>query len=449
MTRILCFFFAVSLAFAQPAPEPFARTTHPDAQWFGNAGLGLFLHWGISSVDGRGDISWFMMKDTPWDKGALKITPEQYWALADRFNPNRYDPDKWLSAARRAGFRYAVMITRHHDGYALWPSAFGDFSTRTKMGGRDLVRPFVQACRRNGLKVGLYYSPPDWHYNRDHMSFRYRNANTDPSLPDLGTRHQPINLHKSAADLPPGDSFQTATRGTDAEWQEKYRAYIKGQVEELLTRYGKIDVIWFDGGPEAITIERIRELQPGIVINPRMHGHGDFSTPEVGFPPARPTGWWELCTVWNHSWGYTRDEEYKPLSRVLAEFVKVRAWGGNYLINMGPRPNGELPDVAYQRMAELEAWMKHSGESVTDTEPAGWPEKSNVPSTRKDGTVYLHALPDLQGVMELKDVARPAQVKLLRNGKKLPFHYENGTVRVEIPASERTALVDVVALTWR
>jgi alpha-L-fucosidase len=281
------------------------------------------------------------------------------------------------------------------------------------------------------------------------MSFRFRDGSTDPSLPDLGTRHQPINLRKSASDLQGGDSFQTETRATDAQWQEKFRAYVKGQVEELLTRYGKIDVIWFDGGPAAITIERIRELQPGIVINPRMHGHGDFSTPEVGFPRTRPIGWWELCAIWNRAWGYTNDEEYRPLSRVLAEFVKVRAWGGNYLINMGPRPNGELPEAAYQRMAELEAWMKHSGESVADTEPAGWPEKSSAPSTRKGDTVYLHALPDFKGAMELKDVAKPARVKLLRTGKELPFQYENGALRVEIPAAERTGLVDVVALSWR
>jgi alpha-L-fucosidase len=447
--RLLYPFLAAALACAQPASAPLARTTHPDAQWFGNAGLGLFLHWGISSVDGRGDISWFMMKDTPWDKGALKLTPEQYWALADRFNPTMYDPDKWLGAARRAGFRYAVMITRHHDGYALWPSAYGDFSTRTKMSGRDLVKPFVEACRRNGLKVGLYYSPPDWHFNRDHMSFRFRDKDTDPSLPDLGTRHQPINLRRTASDLRGGDSFQTETRGTDAEWQQKFRAYVKGQVEELLTRYGKIDLIWFDGGPAAISVERIRELQPGIVINPRMHGHGDYTTPEVNFPKTQPEGWWELCAIWNRAWGYTSDEEYKPLATVLAEFVRVRAWGGNYLINMGPRPTGELPPAAYQRMAELEAWMKHSGESVTGTEPAGWPEMSNVPATRKGGTVYLHALPGFTAPLELKESARPAAVTLLRTGRQLAFRHENGTVRVEIPTAERTALVDVVAVSYR
>lgn len=428
MMRALFLLLAVFPAFAQPAQAPFARTTHPEAQWFGNAGLGIFLHWGISSVDGRGDLSWFMMKDTPWDKGALKITPEEYWALADRFNPARHDPDKWLSAARKAGFRYAVLTARHHDGYALWPSAYGDFSTRTKLGGRDLVRPFVEACRRNGLKVGLYYSPPDWHYDRDHMSFRWGN----PSLPDLGVRHQPVTVQKAT----PEERLQ-------------YRAYVKGQVEELLTRYGRIDVIWFDGGPAAITIERIRELQPAIVVNPRMHGHGDYSTPEVSFPKTRPDGWWELCAIWNRAWGYTNDERYRPLSSVLAEFVRVRAWGGNYLINMGPRPNGELPEVAYQRMAELEAWMKHSGVSVTGAGPAGWPEKSSVPSTSKGGTVYLHALPDFKGAMELKDVEKPARAKLLRTGKELPIQYENRAVRVEIPAAQRTGLVDVVALSWR
>lgn len=420
---------------------------NPDAQWFADAGLGLFLHWGISSVDGRIDISWSMMKDTPWDRDSgVKVTPEQYWTLADRFNPDHYDPGKWLAAAHRAGFRYAVLITRHHDGYALWPSAYGDFSTRTRMGGRDLVKPFVEACRRNGIKVGLYYSPPDWYYNREHMSFRFREAGSDPSLPDLGTRHQPIHLTSSTVDLHREDSFQTNTLGASEEWLAQYRAYIRGQVEELLTHYGKIDLLWFDGGPDAISIERIRQLQPGIVINPRMHGHGDYSTPEVAFPTSQPTGWWEMCAIWSRAWGYTSDEEYRPLGSVLSEFVKARAWGGNYLINMPPRSNGELPETAYSRMSELEAWMKHSGESVTGTQPAEWPEKSNVPATRRGARVYLHALPKFVGGMELRETAKPVAVRLLRTGKPLPFSYENRTVRVTIPTQERTDLVDVVAI---
>ncbi len=258
----------------QGSNQPFRRNDHPDAQWFPHAGLGLFLHWGISSVDGRIDLSWGMMTNTPWDKGAFKLTPNQYFALADRFQPDRYDPRKWLKAAKEAGFQYVVLTTRHHDGYALWPSKVSEFSTATHLRGRDLVKDYVAACRENGLKVGFYYSPPDWHYNRDWMAFNWR----EDRDPYLGLDHQPMAEPKRS------------TEEAQA-WDRKYYDYIRRQVEDLLTRYGRIDLLWFDGGPEAISFERIRELQPGIVVNPRMHGHGDFTTAEVGFPKERPQPW--------------------------------------------------------------------------------------------------------------------------------------------------------------
>ncbi len=154
----------------------FQRTTHPDAQWFENAGLGLFIHWGISSNSPKGnsEISWAMIRNLPWDpKNTGTLTPTEYFKLAEQFDPQNYDPDKWLAAAAKAGFRYAVMTTKHHDGYALWPSEYGEYSTRQYLDGRDLVRPYVEACRKNGLKVGLYYSPPDWYFRRHYMSFNY------------------------------------------------------------------------------------------------------------------------------------------------------------------------------------------------------------------------------------------------------------------------------------
>lgn len=146
--------------------EKYERTQHPNAQWFGKAALGLFIHWGISSVHGGGDISWMMMANCGSNSGKATLTPTDYYALADRFHPEKYDPDKWIHAAAEAGFTYAVLTTKHHDGYAMWPSAFGEIGVRKSLPGRDLVRPFVKACRKYGLKVGLYYSPPDWYYNR-------------------------------------------------------------------------------------------------------------------------------------------------------------------------------------------------------------------------------------------------------------------------------------------
>ena len=156
----------------QDASGPVVTPDH----WFPQAGLGLFVHWGLASIPGNLDLSWGMMKNTPWDASVQnrnKLTPAAYFALAKQFNPTNYHPDRWLKAAKDAGFGYAVLTTRHHDGFALWPSKHGDFNTRTYLGGRDLVREYVDACRRQGLKVGFYYSPPDWYFDRQYRSFGY------------------------------------------------------------------------------------------------------------------------------------------------------------------------------------------------------------------------------------------------------------------------------------
>ncbi|MCE5326863.1 MAG: alpha-L-fucosidase [Planctomycetaceae bacterium] len=342
---------------AQLGIEPQRRggdpTTHPGAQWFPSAGLGLFVHWGISSVHGSIDLSWAMMANKPFGGGT--ITPRKYFALADQFAPEHYDPDLWLSAAAKAGFRYAVLTTRHHDGYSMWPSTVSDFGTRTHMGGRDLVKPFVDACRRHGLKVGLYYSPPDWHWNRRYMSFNYGSADQKrfPGRQNFGLDHELVTLEPK----PTG-------------WDERYRQYVREQVLDLLKRYSP-DLLWFDGGPAAIDISEIRRCNPAIVVNPRMHGRGDFQTFELRMPSTRPEGWWELCEIWpNCGWGYERGggESYRSLSWMLGRLRQVRRWGGNYLINVGPRPDGTLPPAYYQRMSELaeaggfkkldEQWLK-------------------------------------------------------------------------------------------
>ena len=340
--------------------ENFQRTTHPDAQWFGEAGLGLFIHWGISSVHGGIDLSWGMIDEKPWDPGNKHvITPEEYYKLAERFNPDSYDPDKWLRYAKEAGFRYAVMTTRHHDGYAMFPSDYGELGVKQYLPGVDFVDGYVRACRNNNLKVGFYYSPPDWFYNRNYMSFHYGSGDQArfPERKHYNMRHEVI------------DTIPARPKGFD----EDYKAYIHGQIVELLTRYGKIDVLWFDGGPEAISFDEIRDLQPGIVVNPRMHGYGDFATPECEMPENRLDGWWELCDIWpNGGWGYDKGHEnYKSIGWMLSRLTKVRGWGGNYLINVSPRPSGEMPDVYYQRMSELTEWMKHNSESIFGVQPEG------------------------------------------------------------------------------
>ncbi|MBL0159125.1 MAG: alpha-L-fucosidase [Bryobacterales bacterium] len=417
--------------------KPLVSTTHPGAQWFPSAGLGLFMHWGIASVHGNIDISWGMMHGMG---GGVKITPDEYFRLAERFQPGNWDPDRTLAAASKAGFRYAVLTAKHHEGFALWPSEHGEFNTRNFAGGRDLVGPYVEACRKHGMKVGFYYSPGDWYYSRRYMSFNYRSAhcwqNTGlacrPEVPDYDSRFQPVTLPDRPA------AFDAA-----------YRQYKRGQLHELLTRYGKVDLLWFDMADVVMTPEEIRALQPGIVINNRMGGDtGDFYTPEGTFPKERPAGWWELCSIWNAPyWGYVKQNEdrYLPLGSILSRLARTRAWGGNLLLNVGPGPDGSMPKPYWEGMERMAGWMKHSGEALFGTTSGAWPESGETPVTVQGNTWYLLVEPQTKTV-SVRAQGKPVQARLLRTGNRLECEYAGGVVRVDLPAAERTELVDVVAL---
>ena len=419
--------------------KPFERTTHPDAQWFGNAGLGLFIHWGIASVHGRIDLSWGMMAGMPGfpeELERVKPTAHEYFRLAERFKPDEYEPDKWLSTAKAAGFKYAVLTTKHHDGFTMWPSKQGDFGVQSFLPGVDLVGQYVEACRKNGLKVGLYYSPPDWHYNRDYMTFNYGSWSPEnyPGRPHYDKHRNELY------ELPtPPDGFE-----------ESFHAYVRGQIVELLTEYGRIDVLFFDGQPDVISIEEIRKLQPSIVVNPRMHGIGDYLTPEGCMPQEQPDQWWELCECWpDAGWGYDdRHEEYRTTGWMLSRLAQIRGWRGNYLINVGPKPTGEMPDVFYRRMAELTEWMGHSSESLFDVEPGPFPAHVNVPTTIKDDTWYLHVLPEFTETVEVTGMTEPASVTLLRTGEAVESSFSDGILKIDLPAVVRTDLDDVVAVRW-
>jgi alpha-L-fucosidase len=447
------------------------HTQHPDAQWYPDASFGLFIHWGIASVKAM-NISWPMIPgralgkqriDDPAERARIiregdwnlngkpnEITPNEYWSMAKDFNPQNYDPDKWLKAAKAAGFTYAVLTTRHHEGFALWPSDFGGFDTKNFMGGRDLVKDYVAACRRNGLKVGLYYSPPDWNFDRDYMSFLYGGARKlNPEFPSLD-----------------GDLKPRTTKHTPEEiaaHRAAYAALVNGQIEELLTRYGKIDLLWFDGKPDAgdnqiITQERIRELQPGIVINPRLHGHGDFVTYERTLTANKPvSGWAEYCNTWTSAWPHT-PSPFRAPGYVLGQLATSRSLGVNYLLGVGPMNTGEFCDDIYKNMALVAEWMKHNGASVAGTKPLPAGEIASVPATSSGSTRYLFALPKFkEGGMYEKDLVpatdatltltgagKPAKVTLMGDGSALKYDDSGTTLTVQLPASKRTKSVDVV-----
>ena len=333
----------------------FQQTTHPDAQWFLRGGnLGLFMHWGISTVSGEGDLSWGMINHTPWDEAEgnnYSITPREYWSLAEKFNPQNFHPEEIMKLISEAGFTYAVLTTRHHDGYALWPSNYGNFSTKQYMGGRDLVREYIDACRKYNIKVGLYYSPPDWYVHKDYLSYNYAscgNKNSGAPLMDMD-----FNIVDSIPDEP-------------ADLNDKYIEYVNNQVRELLHNYGKIDLLWFDGTvsdlSKAITIDEIRKAQPGIVVNDRLYHVGDYNSQfECRMPEEKPDGVFEHCHIWPEKcgWAYcNRTTGYRPAKWVYDSYRQVKEWGGNMLINVGPKADGSLPAEFYTELANLKKLLE-------------------------------------------------------------------------------------------
>ncbi|GAB3655892.1 hypothetical protein GCM10028791_27340 [Echinicola sediminis] len=320
---------------------------HPDAKWFGVGAWGLFMHWGIHSITGS-QPSWAMIKGYPYGYESRFDNPQNYFQLVNTFNPKNWNPEKIAKAAKKAGMSYMVLTVKHHDGFALWPSKYGDFNIRTKFPDQmDLVDEYVKACRKHGLKVGFYFSQQDWHF------------------PEYPVMDFDFNYHMRGK----YPNFSPITN------QERYHTWLRytiAQLEELLTNYGKIDLLWFDGfyWPEMETehytlgmINWIRSIQPGIVINDRWNkirapdtqmeyfGVGDFATVEWKEAESGQDRWWEYTTSWNSHWGYSpfrlTPVEVKDL------LIKTRSLGGNFLINVGPNSDGELPQKFYDYMEEL------------------------------------------------------------------------------------------------
>lgn len=400
------------------------KNVHPDAQWFPEAGFGLFVHLGMSAVHGGIDLSWGMYANKSWEDGT--ITPKEYWALADTWNPKRFKPRQWVKAAKEAGFRYIVLTTKHHDGYTMWPSNYGNLGVKQKMNGRDLVGEFVEACHENQLKVGLYFSPPDWYYDADYINWDY----SEKSI--LNIYHQPIQQ------LPHKPASHEVNR----------KRMVANQVRELLTNYGRIDLMWFDGGHGEISNDEIRRLQPGIIINRRNGEPGDYGDSEGVLPTKRFEGWFETNDpCWpSRWWGYSNSDRMDTGNDVIEKLVILRAWGGNFLANVGPKADGSMPEEAIQAWKEIEKWMEHSGESVYQTTGGTFPEKANQPVTMKgDSILYVHAFPNFHKPVIIEEIEKqPLQAILLRTGEKITFSYEKQRLSIHIPPHKRTRSVDTI-----
>ena len=428
----------VTLEFPNPSPG---------ARWFPDASLGLFMHWGIHSTHGA-QPSWNMIKGYRY--AGDWHSREEYYGWALDWNPEHFRPEKYLRAAKEAGFSYAVLTTRHHDGYALWPSRYG-IGVKQYMHGRDLVREYVNACRKTGMRVGFYFSPRDWHYPGDRPE-------TEWDAATWGRRGPVADPEANRRDF------------------ERFFAYVLAQLEELLTNYGKIDVLWLDGmgwygiPASGMCTEKvyawIRSLQPDIVINDRWANIvdpgnpagtgmriGDFTTPfECVTPGYTPSEWWEHCHIWTDhggGWGYNVQGEFRPLGWFLQELVASRSFGGNFLPNVGPSGDGDMHPNFYSAVAEVGEWMKVNGESVLGAGPTPGAERANVPLTTRGTDIwYAHLLSSFKGQVSVRTGKEPAEVTLLATGEALPYIYRGGFLSFSLDPSQRTEGCDVVKIVF-
>ena len=320
------------------------RQSPGDTGWFVHDRFGLFIHWGLYALPARHE--WVMQKE--------EIPVREYERYMDYFDPDLYDPDRWAEAAAGAGMKYFVATTKHHDGFCLWDSALTDYKATNAPAGRDLIRPMVEAFRARGLRVGLYHSIIDWHHPRFEID-------------DLHA----LRNHPRRARL------------NEQRDQGKYVEYLHGQVRELLTGFGRIDVLWCDfsypdrgkgrddwDSPRLYRM--IRELQPHVVLNDRLDldDGWDIRTPEQW----QPQGWitvdgqpvvWEACQTFSGSWGYHRDEaSWKSVGQLVRMLADTVSKGGNLLLNVGPTGRGEFDRRVLDRLQGMGEWMRLHGRSI-------------------------------------------------------------------------------------
>jgi alpha-L-fucosidase len=427
---------------AQPdmqAPAHATPPARPDPRldWWRAARFGMFIHWGLYAIpagewEGRTDYG-------EWIRNNAKIPIDVYHRFQSRFNPVKFDPDAWVRMAKQAGMQYIVITTKHHDGFALFDSKGTTWDVMATPYGRDIIAQLAEACRRGGIRFGLYYSIMDWH----HPDYLPRRDWELVSRPEAG------------ADF------------------ERYVAFMKGQLKELLTNYGPVDVLWFDGQWEKTwnaargrdLYDYVRGLQPSIIVNNRVgDGSGDFGTPEQEIPATGlPDGAaWETCMTMNGNWGYNRaDKAFKSTDALVRNLVDIASKGGNLLLNVGPTAEGEFPPESVTRLKELGFFMRVAGESIYGTSASPFPSLpwGRCTQRRLDAStarLYLHVWdrpPD--GVLVvpglINEVVRARPLATINQPFDLPVERRGDDVRIGLglvsgpgPAPTELIAIDIV-----
>jgi len=356
-------------------------------KWWHEARFGMFIHWGLYSVLGRHE--WAMENEG--------IPVSEYELLAKRFQPKPNAARAWAQLAKETGQKYMVMTTKHHEGFCNFDTKLTNYCAPKQGPGRDLVREYVEAARAEGLRVGFYYSLMDWHHP---------------------------------------DGAQCAK---DEEARKRFVEYTHGLIRELMTNYGKIDVLWYDvdwpldaAGWESERMNKmVFQLQPDILVDNRNGLPGDFSTPEQEIVAEKGGRAWESCMTLNDSWGYQRaDDSWKSLKTVVRNLISCSRDSGNYLLNIGPKPDGSIPEESVRIFGEVGQWMARNGETIYVTDRCQVRRSEYANFTRKGNMLYMHVYfwpgdtATLAGLMTGVKSAR-----LFASGGKVAFEQDRFRVR--------------------
>lgn len=410
--------------------------------WWRDARFGLFIHWGLYAIpagEWNGNTNY-----GEWIRNNAQIPLETYDKFLQQFNPIHFNAEEWVQMAKNAGMKYIVITSKHHDGFSLYNSATADFDVMATPFNRDILKELSEACKKEGIKLCFYHSIMDWHH----------------------------------PDYLPRRNWET-TRSAEGADFKRYVSYMKNQLKELVTEYGDIGVLWFDGEwEETWTHEQgldlynyVRNLKPDIIINNRvdkgrggMAGMtredglwgGDFGTPEQEIPDTGIPGVdWESCMTMNNNWGYNKnDNNWKSADDLIKKLVDIASKGGNFLLNVGPTAEGHFPQASIERLAAMGEWMKVNGESIYGTQASPFSHLSWGRATQKAMTgdttrLYLHVFTyPRNGMIKLPGIANtPVRAKLLAaSDRNIIVKREEDAITLQLPRQAADPHVTVVAL---
>lgn len=422
--------------------------------------FGVLFHWGPYSQWGIVESWSICPEDLSWATGARKKEygedynqyRKTYEALQTTFNPTRFNPEHWAEAARKAGMRYVVITTKHHDGFCMWDTKYTDyrithpntpFSTNPRS---NVIREVFDAFRKEGLWTGAYFSKPDWH--SDYYWWKR---------------------------FPPADRNVNYSIAKYPEQWAKFVDFTHNQIDELMSDYGKVDILWLDGGwvrkkPDELLVQEMQEIYEGsrwarnpqsqdiqmealvrkarakqpnlIVVDRAVPGpHQNYLTPEQHIPETGLPYPWETCMTMGSSWSHVPNEIYKPTQELIQKLVDIVAKGGNYLLNIGPRPDGELDSTAYTRLEEIGAWMQVHGSAIYNSRPyQAWHEGEHIRFTQsKDGnTVYVFFLQKPENtsyVLKQLNLQPGAKITAMGSGQAVKWKAEGTGAILSLPSS--------------